>query len=536
VGYEKYTPGGYTFGTHVDTRAGYAITGPRLADDISTLAGGYAVRYRVVHNGVNWVAASDGTNTKVYRVETGAWAVKLTVASAVCTDLFSFTDASGNVAIVVALGSSTAFRYSLDNGSTWVTSTLTGSKKYIEKALVQTNGLLSARVAYVVNPNTLYFGSGIINGSTIDTGSTVGDANSTDDAFTSLAEADGLLLIGKLRALYTITTAGVVSLLAGPYPLASTDAGAASTSYMIRRNFEYPVKGLDGSVYYPVTGYKVFRYYQGTWSDISPGRYGPNVPNLNLPVTALTYAHGYLLVALGSEKVETIRTQSYSPSGGVDVTAAGSLPSADNISTCYVFAGREEATPNGLDFVWHGSLLRPSYSNPANLYIQFMWFDASASAVNIAITDGYSFRFYWEPSAPAAVVPTTYSSYPTNYGLTLELGMMDGRTPFLPKTGTMRWRTTGLLVGGGSPSAANWLRVSCVYFTQYGDLNAAPAFDAEYTTPILAERQVQLPPSKTFRQLNVLLTQQIADTPAPIVLWQGELTMWPVTERMVNSL
>lgn len=82
MGFGKFDADGYGVGIGVDTRSGVAAPGlePTLNDG-GVLAASYYDVKRIVHNVTNWLAMTNGTASKIYRIESGVWVEKKSYAS-----------------------------------------------------------------------------------------------------------------------------------------------------------------------------------------------------------------------------------------------------------------------------------------------------------------------------------------------------------------------------------------------------------------------------------------------------------------------
>lgn len=439
-------PGSYLIGTNVDCRwAGVVMPGPREEADMTGIASGYRVLQSIVHGGVRWVLTSNNTNTKVYRVETGAWAEKLNVNSVVGTCLVSYKDV-----VAVGLGASTAFKYSSNNGSSWTDSTKTGNGKYMNFATVVQPARSALRVAYVRNPNELYFTEDLTNSGASSTSSTVGDAN--NDEFTSIiADDNGILLMGKRQYLYTIDSDGNVWAVDGPrrYYATSEAAGGAGMA-----NYENPVK-IEGRIYYPYEDRFLLEIAPGLGEKrehMEPAWWGQQVPRLHLPLNAMTNVAGWLCVAIGSANASTIRSAAQAQGG----TA---LLANTFVSTSELYFGKYMDTGDGQGerWVWHGSLLT------CTDLLRYAWYSDDDNYLYLASAgsesaDEQQKRAFVPPDNPLFVQSS--STVKLNTGTwTLETGRYTAGEPHWTKTWRIgRFTSRGL--ASTTPSLAVKYRVA----------------------------------------------------------------------------
>src|SRR3990167_6209072 len=87
---------GYAIGWAFNALFGYGASGLGYAVDLTGVAAGFIPIVsrggRITHNNVNILVTHNGTDTKVYRQESGACALKETVTSKLATDVLSFHD------------------------------------------------------------------------------------------------------------------------------------------------------------------------------------------------------------------------------------------------------------------------------------------------------------------------------------------------------------------------------------------------------------------------------------------------------------
>ena len=122
----EYEPGYYYWAFAADARQEKIVTsGPGVNVDLTGIASNEKVVKAIQIGSDYWVA----TSTTVYYSsagtanwsEKGANGVGWTVGNP--TDIVAFSASGGNPIIGVAMGSSTAFQYTVDNGANWIVST-----------------------------------------------------------------------------------------------------------------------------------------------------------------------------------------------------------------------------------------------------------------------------------------------------------------------------------------------------------------------------------------------------------------------------
>lgn len=469
-------PRGYLIGTNVDTRwEGVVIPGPREEADLTGIDAGYRVRQRIRHGNVNWILTDNGTNTKVYRVETGAWAVKLTVNSTIGTCIVSFKDV-----VAVGLGASTAYKYSSDNGSNWTDSTKASNSKYMNFATIVQPARDAAKVAYVRNPSDLYFTEDLTNSSESSTSSTVGDAN--NDEFTCIISDDNAALyMGKRNYLYTIASDGSVWAVDGPRRyVATSEAGAAG-----KANYANPVK-IEGRLYFPYEDSNILElnpHTGGKHEHMEPAAFGPQVPRLQLPINAMTEVAGWLVVAIGSASTSTIRSGAVAP-GGTALLANTFATTSELYFGKYVNLGGDE----GERWVWHGSLLT------CTDLLGYMWYDDDSDFLYLASSAAESanaqqLRCFVPPINP--LFKQTSSIVKLNTGTwTLETGLFQAGEANVHVTKT--WRTAKVTSRGLASSTPS---LAVKYRVADDDGNTAYSTLATYTTPASARTGTSFPAS-----------------------------------------
>lgn len=339
---------GYAIGTNCITRSGPVTNGLAEVVEPTGIAAGYRGIKQIVHNGVNVKITHNGTDSRIYRIEAGVWALKETVVAALCTDVISFEDSSNNEVLAWCFAGTVAFRYSTNDGTTWTASTFAGTSNNPKFFLSQQNNLTGPRVLWVVNPNQLYFASSLINGTTVTTSSEVGD-DSDDDAFTSLTQNTvGVVYIGKKNTLYAYAN-GPSVIVHGPIPLPLADAGGQSD----RDNFENPKMLSNGTIVYQVGGYDLIGIApDGTkFVELAPRWQAKNngfdCPMLDLPINAIEVIGDNLVVALGDGDATTTKDTAGKPGGTT-------LVQNTLVNVSQLYSGVLQS--NGR-LIWHGSEL-----------------------------------------------------------------------------------------------------------------------------------------------------------------------------------
>lgn len=470
-----------------DDRFGYLMPGPSIALDMTGIAANFRVVWQCKHNDVNFVATTDGTDSKIYREESSLWALKETVAAAVATWIGSFHDGTDSI-VAVGYGKDDAFRFSVNDGTSWTASTLTGTKKNITYAYVQQDGLVP-RVVYCVDPDEVYFANSLDNSATVSTAENVGSGNTADDYFTSIIPDDqGNLMIGKRHVLYrrmVLSDDSVVYQVVSPYYDDNQgDAGGQSD----RRNFENPVN-LDGRLFYPVNGYTLGMWYQGQWrSGLEPREAGPRIPRLDLPINALARAGRWLVLAIGSKNTATLKTITSNAPGGTALLQNTFATVSD------IYLGQIVGGPSGESIRWHGLILQTA--SP----LRYMWFDEDDSYLYMASGDAESADL----SQRRALVYTDDPLYRYSGAVLLNTGVVTAETPRVRLGG--RWllrhasaRTVGLYDEVGTNDDVT---LALGYRNEPGrDVTSAFKTLTTWKTDAKSARGQSFPTSRTFEEV-----------------------------------
>lgn len=365
AGAAEHVPGFYSIASGWDGE--YGCPGPREEIDRTGIAAGFRVVKYLRHNDIQWLLTTNNTDTKLYRIETGVWTEKLNVAGSVGTDIVSF---KGDIA--VGFGTTLAYRFSTDNGTTWTASSSAGNAKFFTFAIVQMNELTEARVTYLVDPNEVYFRTDLDNSVTPSTSSTIGDNQTAQTAFSSLTEDDnGVILIGTRRAVYSIDADGIAVRLTPEYADPPADAGGQGD----RDNFAAYTQ-IEGRTFYVVSGYQCIELFHGQINEfLAPMWSGPQIPRMHLPINAITKAGEQLLLALGTQL--TTRKSVVNAPGGT-ATLANTIGTTSDL-----WKGRYAPNPQTgqLEMRWHGVLL--ATTDP----LQYMWHDEDDNFLYLASGD-----------------------------------------------------------------------------------------------------------------------------------------------------
>ena len=474
-----HSPFFYAICLNGDCRYGTFQPGPREVVDLTGIAAGFRVRkaHKTTHDKVWWLATTDGTDSRIYRRESGAWALKETVTGAVCTDIISFEGA-----VAVFYGASTDFRYSTNDGTAWAASGKSGSADKGNFAIVSTNGRTAPVVVYCRNPNEVYFTESLSD-TTSSTSSTIGD-NQTENFFNSLSEDDtGVLLFGMKTALFSLDGAGRVTQLTRHFAIPPADAGGQSD----RANFEaYDI--LDGRHYYVVEGYKLLEYYRGNVNEFMAPYHvgqqiGPSIPRFDLPINAIARVGDWLFVALGSKNSATIKSVTYAP-GGADLVANTFGTTSELYAMRYILNEGKES------WVCHGIILQ--CTDP----LRYMWYDDEANYLYLASGDSELINAQQRRAYIPTVNPirhVTGGDVVLNTGAcTLETGRFDLGDPAVRKGMDRLWAKVKGLASGNTLEA--------LYRPESDYTNATPDFTslATWSDDQHAEQGVRFPQSKAF--------------------------------------
>lgn len=488
-------PGFYAIALNADCSGGWVMPGPREVAEMTGIAAGYRVKKIVRHIDILTALTYNGTNTNIYRVESGAWVLKAQIASVEGTDIVSF---KGYVA--VALGPSNAYQFTNEtsNGaSSWVAftaSTKTGNSngaRNANKFLVQTNGLSAPRVVYVTNPNQVYFTEDLSNGDAVgSTSATIGDNQTAQNYVNSIVQdSTGAVLFGMRHQLYKTRDFVTFEEVGDYYPDPPADAGGQSD----RLNFEDPVI-VEDRIYYIVNGYDLLEYYRGNLNAkmaprevMAPG--GGYIPRTDLPINAITKAGKWLVAALGSKNTATLKSVAHTPGGDNLLQNTFSV-------TSELYKGRYQVVNGHEVLVWHGILLQ--CTDP----LRYMFYDEDDSYLYLASGDSESAnaqmrRCYFFNDVSLNRI--TSGAVVLNTGTwELELGRIDLEAPSLVKIlRSFDCHTMGL--ASTTPNLQVLYRPEPGYdtTTDYSNLTGSGG----YTTNALAETGTAFPTSKTFRHM-----------------------------------
>lgn len=483
AGAQTYRPGFYQIATNWDGR--YGIPGPREVVDLTGIAAGFRVYQMLKHADTNVAITSDGTDTKVYRLET-TWVEKATITARVPTG--DGCAVSFKAVLAIAFGSANAYQFTTGTGAgawTFTASTKTsGTSARANYFLAQTNGLLVPRVVYVRNPNEVYYTEDLSNGDATGVNPTyIGDNSADQQAFRSIAEEPrtGRVLYGMRHALFTLDADGVAEKLTEDFADPILDAGGQSD----RLNFEGPVL-VAGRLYYPVEGYDILEWDgSGTYNRyMAPRWLNRNLPRLSLPINALASAGGYLIAFLGSKNTGTLKAVTYAPGGSAHL--ANSFTTASEMWVGAYVEGR---------FVWHGILLL--CTDP----LRYAWFDEDTAYLYLASGDSEAADAQMRRCLFYTDNPDTR---PTSGTITLatgtwqlEVGAIDfGDEWALKRAEHIRLNTLGL--ASATPSLEPEYKIS--------DDNITTAFEsgfAPFTSNEIARLGERFPDGSVFHKLHL---------------------------------
>lgn len=476
----EHAPGYYAIGLNFDGEIGGP--GPREVVDMTGIAAGYRVKKRIQHGDVDWLLTYNGTDTRVYRVESSAWVNKSgsRFVSIEGLDIVSFGDV-----VAVGFGTAQAYEFSSDDGTSWTASTSTGNAKYFTRAMIRGGGLANPRVDFVVDPDELYATFNLA-GTAVTTSSTIGDGATDQDYFTSLTETDdGVALIGKRRALWSYDSDGLAVKLSRDFLDPPADAGGQGD----RRNFEV-FTNINGRVTYVVEGYKLAEYYHGWNEQIAPKHAGPQIPRMDLPINALTQAGDWIIAALGSQNTATLKNVAHAPGGSA-------LLQNTFGTTSDLWKGRYQPDPETGQMVmtWHGVLLETT--DP----LRYMWYREDDGYLYLASGDSESAdlqqrRCYFPIEAPATHAISSVVTLQTGTWRVESGRIYPGGGPLEPaRLVSMQARTLGL--ASSTPSLQVLYRVVPDHET------SAYVSLVTWTDGYHPEGGVLFPPSTVARVANI---------------------------------
>lgn len=363
-GADRYVPGFYGICTNGDCRSGLFMPGPREEVDLTGIAANFRIIKAVRHADVVVLATTDGTDTRIYRLEAGAWAQKVAIVARVATDAISFNSVYG-----VAFGRVNPYQFSTNTGGgTWTftaSTKTTGNADSANYFVVQSNGLITPRCVYVTSPNEVYFTTDLSNGDATGSTATFIDDNDTSNNFvTSVTEDDtGRLLIGTRRSLWTLSAdAASPERISKSYEDPPTDAGGQSD----RNNFESYAQ-IGSKIYYIVAGYELLEYEHGRIvnEDMAPKHQGERIPRMHLPLNAVLAVGNTLILAMGTGS--TLKSATYAVGGSARL--ANSFTTASELYYGQWQRGK---------WTWHGVQLL------CTDLLRGMWFDEDTDFVYLA--------------------------------------------------------------------------------------------------------------------------------------------------------
>ena len=498
---------GYAIATNSICRFGGLMNGLAEVADATGIAAGYQVVKQIKHNygaaDFNYRCTYNGTDSRLYYQATvnAAWTLRDTSAgNNRCRDVISFHDGTNSI-IAWCFGSGEVFRYSVDNGANWVTSTFGGTVDTPSLFLSQQNNLSGPRVLLAVDPNELYFAASLVNGSTVSTSSEIGDA-SAQNYWTCLIQDDlGVVYCGQRHFLWAYAN-GPVVLVAGPY----NDPPAADTlptgNLGHRLNFENPQVMRNGVILFQVEGYDIIGVRHGELHTQLAPRWTPRLngwvlPRLELPINAMLVVGDYLIVALGSGDTATTRSVVSAPGGS-------NLLQNTFVTTSELYV----AQIVGDALVWHGSELTCTNilrgmawdENDGYLYL----FAAGTTAIDVQATRAFFFL-----TAPEITLSSSNLQLNTTSPAILETAAISAGDPFdYERPLWIKAVTTGLA------STVPSLRIDQRWT---GDHDASSAYTTveTFTNGARALAGVAMPPylSATLGRLQLRLVADATSNP-----------------------
>lgn len=486
LGRFEFAPGYYFMGTSVDTRyRGVVMPGPRPIADLTGIAANEKVVRHIRIGADNWVI----TTTTAYRSAsgTGNWTeLGANGAGWVAgnpTDIIAYQVSGGNPVVAVAMGSAAAYQYTVDNGTTWVTSTKAENAKYANYFTLGHDAVTgNTKIWYVRNPNELYSTFDLTNNHPGITPTFIGDY--VNDEFNSVLEFHGVVLCGKRRYLYD----GFGTIVAGPYRSYATSNDGTLTGYpthSANANFENPTI-LEGRIYYPVEDVRIIEYDgQSITEGVEPSAWGA-APNLHLPINGMCAVGSELWVAIGSE----------TPNLLIDAMLPGRFNLIGNVystGASRIFAGRRQ--PDG-SWQWHGSLIATDSGNRCRL----LWYDDTTSML-------------YFPSGAQELINT--SQRRAFVALKHPLALANGSTVISLFTGS--WEVETSIYYQNQPNVTKTLRyasakarvaasgtLALLYRTATEETAVAYTGLVSWSTQALAETGTAFPASTTFKGVRVL--------------------------------
>lgn len=514
----RHKDGYYYMSTNVDTRwHGMVLPGPWEAGDLTGIAANEKVIKAIQVGQDSWII----TTTTVYRSVsgTGTW-TDVGVVNGVGwtpgnpTDIVVFGASGANPIIAVAMGASTAYQTTINNGANWVASTKTanaGNAKFADFFCVASRGGARPKVWYVRNQNELYSTFDLTNGDPVGTtGSTIGD--NLNDPFTSIIEdKNGVLLIGTVHALYTIDSEGVVTRLTPFYQhKATSDAGTytGNPTRPTNRNFENP-QDINGRIYYPIEDYRIGEWDANTttWSvGVEPSNWA-SAPRLRQPILCMIAAGEELWVFLGSNVTSTTFTNTSDP--GTSALLGNSIAERSAM-----FAGLRQ--PDGT-WEWHGSLIDDT--TDATIQARYAWRNPITDYLYVAraaqkTANNSQVRFFLPLKNPIH-----YTAYrfiqDASRERWLETGRYDQMQPSLTKTA--RFLRCEIALPGGNGS------VEVRYRVAPDDATTVYTSLATYTSAATADIGTAFPASTTFQGIRLKFSLLPANTVSPVIFLNASL-------------
>ena len=377
-GASQYHKGYYGLMLNGDGRYNVFMPGPQEVADLTGIAAGFRVVAFCLHVDVPLLAATDGTDTKIYQLAT-TWVEVANIASRVVAGpqaLVSF-----NSVVAVAFGRVNPYQFSTNvtvNGTAYTFTASTKSAANADSAnafWVQSSGVITPRVAYATSPNDAYYTEDLTNGDATGTTATyLGTNNTSDNYVTSIIEDDaGAVLVGTRRVPWKLTGnwSTPERLFPEDFPDGPGEAGGQSD----RLNFEDP-EMIEGRIYMPYSGDELLEYDHGRVNKyMAPKHQGQNIPRMNLPINAMRAVGNTLILAIGTKNTNRIAT--YAPGGTSRISNSFG-------TTSELYYGQYIEDDEGTRWTWHGVTL--VCTDP----IRYMWLHEDSDYVYLASGDAES--------------------------------------------------------------------------------------------------------------------------------------------------
>lgn len=377
AGAAQYHEGYYGLCLNGDCRYGYFMAGPQEVADLTGIAAGFRVVAMTRHVDVPVLAATDGTDTRIYQLAT-TWVQIAAITGRVVAGpqaLVSF-----NSVLAVGFGRVNPYQFSTNVTVDGTAYTFTASTKTAANAdsanafWVQSSGVVTSRVVYVTSPNDVYFTEDLTNGdATGSTATYLGTNNTSDNYVTSVIDGDdGRIIVGTRRVPWSLS--GDLSTPERLFPEDFPDGPAEAGGQSDRQNFEGPVM-IEGRIYYTFSGDELMEYDHGRVNKfMAPKWQGKNIPRMNLPINAMVAVGNTLILAIGSKNTGTNRVVTYAPGGTSRISNTFG-------TTSELYYGQYVEDDEGVRWTWHGIVLQAT--DP----LRYMWFDEDTDYVYLASGD-----------------------------------------------------------------------------------------------------------------------------------------------------